>query len=192
MTDTLEKNQEAISDWVGDIVALVGHIEEALDHQLKLDFKSPAVGALIRELHDTVRDEKKRAVAFQESIGSTSGNPVIKVGSELLGKAAGMIDRWRNDSSAKSLRDDYTALNHLVMSYSMLHTTSMALQHDEARSFAEQGIRTVAALVQKINSVIPDAVVQELVDNDQVEVLDPDVVAECRAEIDRIWKETSQ
>lgn len=191
MSDRTEKNKEAIADWSGDIVALVGHIEEALDHQLELDIKSAAVSGLIRELHDTVRDEKKRAVAFQESIGSTAGNPVIKAGSELLGKVAGVIDRLRKDSAAKALRDDYTALNHLAIAYSMLHTTSMALKHDEAKAFSEQGLRTVASLVQKINDVMPEAVLQDLVDNDQVDVVDSTIVAECRDEINRIWKETS-
>ena len=191
MTDTNEKNKNAIVDWTGDIVALVGHIEEALDHQLKLESNSTAVTGLIRELHDSVRDDKKRAVAFQESAGSTAGNPVIKAGSELLGKAAGLIDRMRNDSVAKALRDDYTALNHLAVSYSMLHTTAMALKNDKAKSFAEEGLRTMAKLVQRINDVMPEAVFQELVDNEDVDVMDPNVVAECRDEINRIWKETS-
>lgn len=191
MTDRIEKNNQAIVDWTGDIVALVGHVEEALDHQLKLDTKSAAVSGFIQELHDTVRDDKKRAVAFQESVGSTSGNPVIKAGSEILGKAAGAIDRMRNDSVAKALRDDYTALNHTAIAYSMLHTTAMALKHDGAKAFAEEGVRTYARLVQKINDVIPEAVVEDLVENDQVDVVDPTIVAECRDELNRIWKETS-
>lgn len=191
MTDRTEKNKEAIVDWAGDIVALVGHIEEALDHQLKLESKSPAVSGLIQDLHDSMRDDKKRAIAFQESVGSTAGNPVIKAGSELLGKAAGIIDRVRDDSVSKALRDDYTSINHLAIAYSMFHTTAMALKHDEAKAFAEEGLRTCARLVQKINHVIPEAVVQDLVDNDQVEVMDSTVVEECRAEIDRIWKETN-
>lgn len=192
MSDRTEKNHEAIVDWAGDIVALVSHIEEALDHQLKLDTNSSTGGNIIRELHDTVRDDKKRAVAFQESIGSTAGNPVIKAGSEILGKAAGIIDRVRNDSVAKSLRDDYTAINLLTVSYTMLHTTAMALKDDEAKSFAEQGMRTGATLVQKINEALPAAVVQDLADNKHVDVVDSNVVAECRAEIDRIWSETSK
>ncbi len=191
MTEHATKNHEAIVDWAGDIVALVSHIEEALDHQLKLSTNSATGGAIIRELHDTVRDEKKRAVAFQESVGTTPGNPVIKAGSEILGKAAGVIDRLRKDSIAKALRDDYTALNHLVVAYTMFHTTSMALKNDEAKNFAEQGMRTVATLIQKINEALPAAVVQDLADNKQVDVVDAAVVAECRAEIDRIWSETS-
>lgn len=191
MTDQTTKNHDAIVDWAGDIVALVSHIEEALDHQLKLTTNSATGGAIIRELHDTIRDDKKRAVAFQESVGTTAGNPVIKAGSEILGKAAGIIDRLRNDSVAKALRDDYTALNHLVVAYTMFHTTAMALKNDDARNFAEQGMRTVATLIQKINEALPAAVVQDLADNKHVDVVDASVVAECRAEIDRIWSETS-
>ena len=103
MTDRTQKNTDAIVDWAGDLVALVSHIEEALDHQLKLDTNSATGGAIIRELHDTLRDEKKRAVAFQETVGTTAGNPVVKAGSEFLGKAAGLIDRMRKDSVAKAL-----------------------------------------------------------------------------------------
>lgn len=192
MTHHTENNHKTITDWAGDIVALVGHIEEALDHQLKLDPDSSKVGHLIQELHDSIKAEKERAVAFQESFGSTAGNPVIKAGSEMLGKAAGLIDRMRNDSVAKSLRDDYTAINHLTIAYTMFHTTAMALKHDEAQSFAEQGMRTCATLIQKINHAIPQAVVDDLVANGDVEVFDPTIVDDCRAEIDRIWSETSK
>lgn len=191
MSAETKKNERAIADWAGDLVALVSHVEEAMDRQLELNANYATTGALIREIHDTVRDDKKRAIAFQESVGSTSGNPVIKAGSEWLGKAAGLIDKLRKDSVAKALRDDYTALNHVVVSYTMFHTTAMALKHSEARQFAEQGMRTYASLVQKINDLLPEAVIQDLVDNKDIDVLDHDVVDECRTEIDRIWRETS-
>ncbi len=192
MTDRTEKNHQTIVDWAGDIVALVSHIEEALDHQLKLDPDSSSVSSVIRELHDGIKADKDRAVAFQESVGTTAGNPVIKAGSEFLGKAAGVIDRMRNDSVAKALRDDYTAINHLTIAYTMFHTTAMALKNHEAQRFAEQGMRNGATLVQKINHALPQAVLDDLVANGDVDVLDPAVADECRAEIDRIWQETSE
>lgn len=192
MTDRTEKNNQTIVDWAGDIVALVSHIEEALDHQLKLDTSSSSVGSVIRELHDSVKADKDRALAFQKSTGTTPGNPVIKAGSELLGKAAGVIDRMRNDSVAKALRDDYTAINHLTVAYTMLHTTAMALKNQAAQNFAEQGMRNGATLVQKINNALPQAVLDDLVANGDVAVLDASIADECRAEIDRIWSETSE
>ncbi|MGN6484410.1 MAG: hypothetical protein ACTHMX_08400, partial [Thermomicrobiales bacterium] len=97
---------EAIVDWVGDVVAVESHIEEALDRQLDLKPSSIEVAAAIQHFHDTVRDSKKRAVAYQESIGETSGTGVIQKGAEVLGKAAGLIDKVRKDTPTKALRDD--------------------------------------------------------------------------------------
>jgi hypothetical protein len=192
MTDETQKNHQAIVDWAGDLVALTGHIEEALDHQLKLDTKSGTTDATIQELHDAIKAEKGRAVSFLESFGTTAGNPVIKAGSEMLGKAAGIIDRLRNDSVAKALRDDYTAINHLHIAYVMFHATALALQHDVAAQHAEEGMRVTARLVQRINHVISQAVVDDLIDNGDVDVVDSSVVTESLAVIDNIWQETSQ
>jgi hypothetical protein len=133
----------------------------------------------------------RRAEAFQQEYGSTAGNPVIKKGSELLGKAAGMIDKVRNNSVSKALRDDYTAYNHVAIAYTMLHTTSMALEDDATMRFAEEGLRTYARLVQELNHTIPAAVVHDLTTSEHAPVIDPGVVEQCRSTIDGIWKSTS-
>ena len=161
MTDTNKQINQEIADWLGDIVALEGHIEEAMDAQLKLQ-SDASLSTTITRFHDSVRDSKQRAVAFQKQYGSTAGNPVIKVGANLLGKAAGIIDKMRDDSVSKALRDDYTAYNHLAIAYTMLHTTAMVFEDEAAQQFAEQGLRTYAGLVQDINHVIPEAVVHDL------------------------------
>jgi ferritin-like metal-binding protein YciE len=190
MSNLQTQIHEEIADWLGDIVALEGHVEEAMDHQLKLK-STPELQAALKEFHDSVRDSKQRAVAFQESYGTTSGNPVIKKGGELLGKAAGLIDRARNDSVSKALRDDYTAYNHLAISYTMLHTSAMAFKDDATMAFAEQGLRTYAGLVQDINHLMPAAVVNDLLTDDHAPVIDPAVVDNCRGTIDAIWKQTN-
>jgi hypothetical protein len=191
MDQERKDTHKIVSDWIGDLVALEGHVEEALDHQLKIEAPTTEIKTAIQELHDSVRDSKKRAVAYQEHYGSTAGNPVIKTGSELLGKAAGLIDRMRHDTVAKALRDDYTAFNHVAIAYTMLHTTSMALHDSATQSFAEEGLRTYAGLVQKINHILPAVVVEDLKANGEVPSVDASIVDECRATIDRIWKATS-
>lgn len=192
MSRETKGTHKIIADWIGDIVALEGHVEEALDHQLEIEAQTPEIGNAIQELHDSVRDSKERSVAYQEEYGSTGGDPVIKTGAELLGKAAGLIDRMRHDTAAKALRDDYTAFNHVAIAYTMLHTTSMALGDSRTQSFAEEGLRTYAGLVQKINHIIPAVVVEDLRVNDEYPNVDPSIVDECRATIDRIWKQTSR
>ncbi|HYI24276.1 MAG TPA: DUF892 family protein [Thermomicrobiales bacterium] len=190
MTETTKQVHNEISDWLGDIVALESHVEEAMDAQLKLE-GAPEVTTAIKRYHDAVRDSKQRAVAFQEEYGSTAGNPVIKVGTELLGKAAGMIDKMRNDSISKALRDDYTAYNHLAIAYTMLHTTAMAFTDTPTMAFAEAGLRTYAGLVQDLNHVIPAAVVHDLKAREHAPVIDAGIVDQCRATIDDIWKSTT-
>jgi ferritin-like metal-binding protein YciE len=182
---------ETIVDWVGDVVAVESHIEEALDHQLKLSTGSSEVGDAIQHFHDTVRDSKKCAVAFQESQGTTAGNPVIKTGAELLGKAAGVIDRIRKDTPSKALRDDYVAFNMAAISYTMLHTTALALEDQKTVAFAAEGLSTYAKLITKVNSVIPRAVIDDLLANGDVEVKDPNMADNARKTIDQIWKDAA-
>jgi ferritin-like metal-binding protein YciE len=191
MADTGKKINQTISDWVGDIVALESHVEEAMDHQLKLKSPNDSLKQAIQKFHNNVRDSKQRAVDYQKQYGSTAGNPVIKAGSEILGKAAGVIDKIRNDSVSKALRDDYTAYNHLAIAYTMLHTTAMALEDNVTQQFAEQGLRTYSSMVQELNHVIPEAVLMDLKENDEVPVMDTSVLERCRATIDGIWKSTN-
>ncbi len=191
MTEDTRTTHKVIADWIGDIGALVGHVEEALDHQLKLKSDSTTLTAAIQRFHDTIRDDKQRVEAFQKQYGSTAGNPVIKKGSELLGKAAGMIDQIRNDSVAKALRDDFTAFNHVAMAYTMLHATAMAYNDSATEAFAGEGLKTWARMVQEINQVISEAVVLDLADNKDDPAPNTGIVEGCRQFINQAWREQS-
>lgn len=190
MSQQEKQVNKTIADWLGDIVALESHVEEAMDHQLKLEAPNESLKQTIKQFHDTVRASKQRAQAYQKQYGSTAGNPVIKAGSEVLGKAAGIIDKIRKDSVSKALRDDYTAYNHLAIAYTMLHTTAMALEDQATMQFAEEGLRTYAGMVQELNNVIPEAVLLDLKHNEEAPLVDTSVLERCRATIDRIWRET--
>ena len=191
MSSTEEKVHHAIADWIGDIVALESHVEEAMDRQLKLESPNATLTDAIARFHDTVRSGKQRAVAYQEQYGSEAGNPIIKAGSTLLGKASGMIDQMREDGMSKALRDDYTAYSLLAISYTMLHTTSMSLGDQATQAFAEQGLRTYAALIQDVSDLMPEAVVQDLKDNDELPQPNTDIVQQCREAIQHIWQSTA-
>jgi hypothetical protein len=184
-----KKSQKTIADYVGDIVALEGHIEEALDRQLSMG-DDATFSAIVKKYHDTVRDSRDKAKEYQETVGSTAGNPVIAKGAELLGAAAGMIDKVRAEGLSKNLRDDYTSFNMAAISYTMLHTTSMALGDMQTEQFAAAGLRTYARLVQDVNQHIATIVVDEL-KNDGHTIVDTATAEECRKAVDKIWKETS-
>lgn len=192
MSESKESVRAYLADWIGDIVAVESHIEEALDHQLTLATGSAEVAETIRALHDAVRDSKRRAVMFEESLGGTATGGVLQKGAELLGKAAGMIDRMRKDTPSKALRDDYVAFNFAAVSYTMLHTTALALGDKETEAFAVQGLTTYAHLITKANEVLPRATIDDLLENKDVKVQNPDVATQAREAIDAVWKGASQ
>lgn len=182
---------ETLADWVGDIVTIESHIEEAMDRQLTLKPASQDVAAAIRRFHDTVRASKYRAQDFQKEMGQTGGHSVVQTAGEFLGKAAGLVDKIRKDSVTKSLRDDYVAYNLAAVSYTLLHSTALALADQKAAAFAEQGLKTYAGLVQDVNELIPKAVVEDLIKNDKVPVANSDIVDTARQTIATAWKTTS-
>lgn len=186
------QSHHQVADWIKDVVSLEAHIEEAMDRQLTIQAPSAEVNEAIQHFHDSVRDSKRRAERYSEQYGKPGSEGIVEKGAELLGTAAGLIDKMRKDSAAKSMRDDYTAFNLAAISYTMLHTTALAVDDSATASFAEQGLRTYASLVQKVNEVIPVAVLDDLKSNSDMPVDNTRIVEQCRQTIDSVWKATSQ
>lgn len=157
-----EKHLKTLQDYVGDMVSLESHIEEALDRQLKLAEDHPGASAAVQRFHDMVKHNRDHMKQVQESIGTTGGNPIAKAGSAVLGAAAGVIDKVRAEGVSKALRDDYTAFNLAAISYTMLHTTSSGLGHSEIATVCEEHLQSYAKAIQEINELIPSVVAWEL------------------------------
>ncbi len=185
-----EKSKSTIADWVGDMVALESHIEEALDRQLEMKNENPQAKAAIQRFHDRTKANRDALKAYQEQVGSTGGNPVKAVGATILGKAAGMIDKIRAEGVSKSLRDDYTAFNHACAGYTMLHATALSLGDQRTAEVAAHGLRHHAMCVQEINHLIGDVVIWEL-GNDDHQIVNQQAGEQNRKKVDEIWKETS-
>jgi ferritin-like metal-binding protein YciE len=185
-----DNGKELLQKYVGDMAALESHIEEAIDRQLDMTKDDAKAGPLIREFHDMVKMQRDKITALRDDLGSNAANPVKEIGSEILGKAAGLIDKVRADSISKSLRDDYTAFNLAAISYSMLYTTAKGVGSDEVANVAQNHLRGYARAVQKINHVIPDIVVAELSNEDGFS--GSGVAGATREMVDQAWKSTDQ
>ena len=170
-----EKHEATIADYVGDMVALESHIEEALDRQLTETKDDPDAHAAVQQFHDMVKAHRDSLKGMQDEVGSTVGNPIKAAGSALLGKAAGVINLVRTEGISKALRDDYAAFSLAAISYSMLHTTATALGDSRVASLAERHLRHHADAIMRINQIMPEVVIRELekdghrVDNAAVE-----------------------
>jgi ferritin-like metal-binding protein YciE len=184
-----EKSRNTIADYVGDMVALEDHIEEALDHQLELTKDSPVAAGVVKQFHDMVKRNRDELKQHQQQVGTTAGNPIIDVGSTLLGKAAGLIDKVRTEGISKALRDDYTAFNHVCIGYTMLNVTALALGDRATAQLSARHLEDYAGAVQKINHVISDVVIEELRKDDHT-IVNANAAQDNRKVVDRAWQES--
>ncbi len=180
-----DKNKQTIADYVGDMLALESHIEEALDRQLSMAKEHPQAGAAVQRFHDMVKQHRDTLKALQEQVGTTAGNPIIEAGSTLLGKAAGVIDLMRTEGISKALRDDYAAFSLAAISYSMLHTTSLGLGNPQVAELSERHLTDYAGAIERINEIMPGVVARELTkDGHQTQ---PGAVAATRQVVPNAW-----
>ena len=183
------KNQDEIQQYVGDMVALESHIEQAMDGQLKHRAEHPEAAQAIQRFHDTVKQQRDALKAHLDTLGGSESHPIKELVSTLFGAAAGAIDNIRTKAVSKMLRDDYTAFNHAAMGYSMLHVTAHALGDMKTMEIADRHLRGYAKAVQEINQLMPSVVVWEL-EKDGF-AAKREAIEHCTDAINRAWKETT-
>ena len=88
---------------------------------------------------------------------------------------------------SKDLRDDYTALNHSVISYVMLNATALALGDQQTADLAERNVKDNAAFVVWINNNMPKFVIKDLQDSGAS--IDQSAVEASQAAVKRIWNQ---
>ena len=157
-----DKNLNTVQQYVGDMVAIEDHIEEAIDRQLTLAQDYAPADAAVNRFHQMVKDHREGLKAHLQSLGGSESSPLKTAVADLFGKAAGVIDRLRTEAVSKALRDDYTAFNLAAVGYAMLHTTAHALNQASTAEIAARYLKDYAAAVQQINQLIPGVVVWEL------------------------------
>jgi hypothetical protein len=81
-------------------------------------------------------------------------------GSALISGSATYKKKWLPIS--QMLRDDYSALNLITISNTLLHTIALALDSSEVASLALKHLQDLAPLVIKIGAQVPEVVALEL------------------------------
>jgi ferritin-like metal-binding protein YciE len=123
--DVQQKHAQTIADYVGDMVALESHIEEALDRQLTETQDDPEAHAAVQRFHDMVKQHRDTLKALQEQVGTTAGNPIIAAGSAVLGQAAGVIERI-NEIMPGVVERELAKDGHQTNNGAMVETRTMA------------------------------------------------------------------
>jgi len=161
-----EKREDALRQYVSDMLATEKHIREAVERQQEDESVKPQAQAyqLVNRIASTMQqhvDELERqGEALQGS--STSMKDAV---TSVLGTAAGLYDKVRTKQTSRMLRDDYTALSLAAISYTMLHTTSQALHDSSTATLALRHLKDITPLITEISRIIPEVVASELTED---------------------------
>jgi len=184
-----DKNLNTVQQYVGDMIALESHVEEAIDRQLDQVKDSSTAAAAVKQFHAMVKGHREGLKAHLQAIGGSESSPVKAAVAGLFGVAAGIVDKVRTEAVSKLLRDDYTAFNHAAIGYVMLHTTAHALTQPSTADIAARYLREYAEAVQKINQIMPGVVTWEL--GKDGHVVDPSAETHSVQSVNEAWRETS-
>jgi hypothetical protein len=161
--DTVDERKETIQHYVGDMLATEKHILEAVKRQVEdesVKQQSDASG-LVSQMVMVLQSHVNQLEQHLDKLGGSSAGLKDAVTST-LGAMAGLYDKVRSKQVSRMLRDDYTALSLAAISYTMLHTTALALNDRTTADIALRNLKDITPLITKISQVIPPIVTREL------------------------------
>jgi hypothetical protein len=174
--------------YVGDLLALERHILDAVKQQLGDDRTRlhPEAFALISKLDGVLSAHLRSTEQHLATLGGDAFAPIKEAVGSALGFAAGLIDRVRENPVSKMLRDDYTALGLTAISYTMLHTTGLALKSQPTADLAMRHLKDITPLIVETSELIPTVVAKELVDDG--ELVDTAAGEEAARNTQQAWR----
>lgn len=177
---------------VSDMLALDRHIMSAVDRQL-MDTDASSY-ANVRDLLEATRDMMQRHIDRLEQeldvLGGSAASPIKSAVSSAAGSAMALLDRVKHAHVSRMIRDNYTALSLASVSYSMLHTTALALNSQRIADLAQQCLMEVTPLIVRYSEQIPVVVVNEMArDALPVDVTISQVAVD---NTQRAWAQTAQ
>ena len=160
--------KDILQQYVSDMVALDEHIHEAIKRQIEDDRlkQFPEAAKVVNMLHRTLDTHITGLKGQLKTLGGEASGPVKEAVSAIAGVAAGLYDKVRHDPISKMLRDDYTALSLAAISYTMLHTTGLALQNQPIADLAQRYLKDITPIIVDISQAVPGVVVKDLEDNE--------------------------
>ena len=157
---------EIIRSYLGDLIAVLDHVSEAVSIQAgNEDFRRVAhAGRVIDNLNTVLVRQHADLEAHVKSMGGTSGGGVLKdVLGTVAGALAGLYGKMRGETACRMLRDDHTALTFVTVCTTMLHTIALALDDSATAALTLRHIQEYPPLILALGELLPHAVVADLI-----------------------------
>eukprot|EP01111_Echinosteliopsis_oligospora_P007724 TRINITY_DN229_c0_g1_i2.p1 TRINITY_DN229_c0_g1~~TRINITY_DN229_c0_g1_i2.p1 ORF type:complete len:189 (+),score=61.69 TRINITY_DN229_c0_g1_i2:122-688(+) len=164
----------AVATYAGDMHAMEQHMLEAFERQLTLTKDHPDAYRVVELLISTCKRHISVLDAHVNSLGDVEKVVTDKLKTMmagLFGVGAGIVDMVRPLAASKAMRDDYTAINHAIVGYVMLCTTSSAVGQADTLKISEEFLKDWINASQKVITVVPLLSVKDLQESG-VEIVD--------------------
>lgn len=186
------KETETLTKYLGDMHALEAHILQAIDKQDKLLAAGhPEAKEMITTFRSTAQRHATALESRMQELGGSPTHPVKEAVAAFAGVVAGLYDKVRNEEASKDLRDDYTALNHAIIAYVMLHTTALAFKDQQTATLAMAQMQDYSRFVMQINAFMPEMVMQEFRQDGGFQ-LDETATTTAQKNLEAAWKESAR
>jgi hypothetical protein len=188
----MKERSDTLQKYVSDMIAVEDHIASAVKRQTEHEdvYKHhPQASQIIQSIAQMTEQHAKHLEQHLNAIGGDAGKGIKDMATAAMGVVAGMYDKVRNETVSKMLRDDYTALNLAAVSYTMLHTTGLALNDQMTADLALRHLKHYAGIIMQINQIIPTVVVGDL--RDDVPMLNEASVQQAMQNTQDAWRPSS-
>jgi hypothetical protein len=189
---TMKERLDTLQKYVSDMIAVEDHIANAVKRQTEHEHvykHHPQAGQIIQNITQMTEQHSQHLKEHLEAIGGDAAKGLKEVATAAMGAVAGMYDKMRTESVSKMLRDDYTALNLAAVSYTMLHTTGLALRDQTTADLALRHLRHYADIIMQINQIIPAVVMEDL--RDDVPMLHEASLQQAMQNTQNAWRPSS-
>jgi ferritin-like metal-binding protein YciE len=178
-----------INTYLSDMIALERHLAQPLEHQSKDEAvaKNTDAARVIQEAYRNTTGHIAALEARLSAVGGHAGSGIKSGVAQATGAVAAAVGDSRKTEVSKYLRDDYSALALASASYTLLHTTALALGDTTTATIAQEHLANVATSVMRISKTLPITVLREL--REEGVAVDPSVLGEAERDVQNAWKE---
>jgi len=154
-------NIEILKQQISEQIALEEHLCKVLEEQL-IEFDDDIFSEAKNTLEKAVEVLEKNYSSLNETLDKleeNSSNPYAGNGVSLYHFSN---HNSKNRIISKMLRDDYSALNLITISNTLLHTTALALDSEEIANLALNNLKLLAPIVVRLGELVPNIAIKEL------------------------------
>ena len=159
-----EKHHDSLKQYVNDMIGL----ERDIANAIKLQAEDERVERFkdLRSILDQVTRQSEarleRLKILSDREDASFGAAVKESITAVTGTLAGIYGKMREHPVSRMVRDDIIALEVASVSYGMLLTLGLSIDHQECGDIAKQGIDEIPSLIIALTDLLPIVVGNEL------------------------------